>query len=82
MATRRRRPQTPEAEGEAVDGVYRRYPPAGAQEASPTGVTSPSRDETGPAGETIPLDATVAHGVTRMISDFPLYLMNKRPTGL
>ena len=50
--------------------------------ASPTGVTSPSRDETGPAGETIPLDATVAHGVTRMISDFPLYLMNKRPTGL
>ena len=82
MATRSQTPQARRPEGEAVDGVYRRYPPAGAQEASPTGVTSPSRDETGPAGETIPLDATVAHGVTRMTSDFPLYLMNKRPTGL
>ncbi|CAL8400896.1 unnamed protein product [Boreogadus saida] len=32
--------------------------------ASPTGLTPHSRDETGPAGETIPLDSTVAHGVT------------------
>jgi hypothetical protein len=60
--------------------------------APPKGVTSFSREETGPAGETIPLDTTVAHGVTRKIFGFPhcvptprffpRYLMNKRPTGL
>ncbi|CAL8338103.1 unnamed protein product [Boreogadus saida] len=65
-------PHARRPEGEVEDGVYRRYPPAGAKEqplrnrnqGNGEHLRQKIRDETGPAGETIPLDTTVAHGVT------------------